>query len=100
MKSNDWGFFSIQYLVLFLIIGDVAVSLIEKGINLLGRFFNHYLGFIWNPYPKESKLVRFVCVHKDAQFAKEVLVAGEFNGWLRAREGYVYPTRWEVKRYA
>jgi len=97
---NLWTKYGIHTILIVLILGDLAVSVFDKILTFAGGFFQNYLGFLWNPIPKENKLVKFICDHKDARSASEVYVVGEFNDWLHADKGKIHPTRWEAKRYA
>ncbi|MBC2709137.1 MAG: TIR domain-containing protein [ANME-2 cluster archaeon] len=49
--------------------------------------------------PQNGKCVKFICTSREAEHAKEVYVAGEFNNWLRPKGSLIRPTQKYQKKY-
>jgi len=53
---------------------------------------------VQNP-PQNGKCVKFICTSREAEHAKEVYVAGEFNNWLRPKGSLIRPSQKYQKMY-
>ena len=49
--------------------------------------------------PQNGKCVKFICTSREAEHAKEVYVAGEFNNWLRPKGSLIRPSQKYQEKY-
>jgi len=67
-------------------------------INEIMEPLNAILGEVQDP-PQNGKCAKFTCTSREAEHAKEVYVAGEFNNWLMPKGSLIRPSPKDQERY-
>ena len=67
-------------------------------INEIMEPLNAIIGEVQYP-PQNGKYVKFTCTSREAEHAKEVYVAGEFNNWLMPKGSLIRPSPKDQEMY-